>query len=94
MLTPLEGAVAAAVRSRRDDLAALAAHLVAFDTHPGGAGEEAALQAHVAERMRAAGLAVTTSTWPLKSSVRPPPAPAAVASNCGRPRKSCPAGIG
>ena len=70
MLTPLEGAVAAAVRSRRDDLAALAAHLVAFDTHPGGAGEEAALQAHVAERMRAAGLAVTV--WEPEPADLPP----------------------
>ncbi len=40
------------------------------------------------------GSTVTTSMWPLRSRVRPPPVPEAVASSCGRPRKSCPGGIG
>ena len=62
MLTALETAVTDAVARRADDLCDLTAQLVAFDTRspePGaGPREEAALQALVAERMRAAGLAV------------------------------------
>jgi acetylornithine deacetylase len=61
-LTPLEEGVVAEVARRERDLTALLAELVAFDTRasdPDGAPrEEAALQALVAERMRAAGLAV------------------------------------
>ena len=62
MLTALETAVTDAVARRAGDLCDLTAQLVAFDTRspePGsGPREEAALQALVAERMRAAGLAV------------------------------------
>ena len=62
MLTALETAVTDAVARRADDLCDLTAQLVAFDTRSPEPGseprEEAALQALVAERMRAAGLAV------------------------------------
>ena len=61
-LTPLEREITRDIARRRDDLVALAADLVAFDTRapegPNGSREEAALQAYVAERMAAAGLAV------------------------------------
>ena len=61
-LAPLEREVVDEVARRRDALCALLAELVAFDTRVPGpdlaARDEAALQAHVAARLRAAGLAV------------------------------------
>ncbi|MBX5443088.1 MAG: M20/M25/M40 family metallo-hydrolase [Solirubrobacteraceae bacterium] len=57
--TATERAVVEAVARRRRELVDLAARLVAFDTTAGaGTGQEAALQAHLAERLRAAGAEV------------------------------------
>ena len=54
-----ERALAAAVAERRDDLVALAAELIGFDTTAGDEPrEEAALQRHLAERLAAAGAEV------------------------------------
>jgi acetylornithine deacetylase len=73
-LSPLERRVTDAVARRRDDLAGMVCELVAFDTRapePGGAPrDEAALQAYVAERMRAAGLAVRV--WEPEAAELPP----------------------
>ncbi|HWV85265.1 MAG TPA: ArgE/DapE family deacylase [Capillimicrobium sp.] len=61
-MTAAEQAVLDAVERRRDDLVALAARLVAFDTTAGaGTGQEAALQEHLAARLRDAGL--VTDLW-------------------------------
>jgi acetylornithine deacetylase len=60
-LTPLEEGIVAEVARRQPDITALLAQLVAFDTRApesdSAPREEAALQALVAERLRAAGLA-------------------------------------
>jgi acetylornithine deacetylase len=54
MTTP-ERAVLAALERRRDELVALAADLIAFDTTASAGGQEAALQESLAERLTAAG---------------------------------------
>ena len=64
----------AAVAARRDDLCALLCELIAFDTRVPGPGreprDEAALQAHVAARMRSAGFAVRV--WEPDAAALPP----------------------
>jgi acetylornithine deacetylase len=61
-LSALERRVTGEIARRRDDLTSLLCDLVAFDTRSpdrdGAPRDEAALQAHVAARMRASGLAV------------------------------------
>ena len=42
---------------------------------------------------RSRGSTETTSMWPFRSSVRPPPAPAKRATSCGRPANEKPSGI-
>ena len=73
-LTPAEARVAEEIARRRDELAALACELVAFDTRAPdgehGARDEAALQEHVAVRMRASGLAVRV--WEPEPADLPP----------------------
>src|SRR5829696_3011917 len=73
-LTALERAVTAEIERRRDDLVALLADLVAYDTRapdPDYAPrDEAALQDYVAGRMRAAGLAVRV--WEPEAADLPP----------------------
>ena len=54
-MTDQERAVVEAVERRADDVVALAEQLIAFDTTAGAGGDEAALQAAVAERLSAAG---------------------------------------
>ena len=64
----LEGAVArlwAAIDARQEELIALIAALV---RHPSPLGQEAAAQAHVADYLRAAGLAV--ESWDLAETLR------------------------
>src|SRR5829696_3149429 len=73
-LTALERAVTAEIERRRDDLVALLADLVAYDTRapdPDYAPrDEAVLQDYVARRMRAAGLAVRV--WEPEAADLPP----------------------
>jgi acetylornithine deacetylase len=57
-MTHAEQAVLDAVERRREDLAGLAAQLIAFDTTAGAGGDEAALQTLLADRLAAAGAAV------------------------------------
>lgn len=54
-MTHPEQAVLAAIERRRDDLAALAGQLIAFDTTAGAGGQEAGLQTLLADRLDAAG---------------------------------------
>ena len=62
MTSALERLLVSEIERRRDDIVELACTLIAFDTsarEPGEpAGDEAALQAHLAGRLRAAGLEV------------------------------------
>jgi acetylornithine deacetylase len=73
-LNPLERRVTDEVARRRDDLAGLLRELVAFDTRAPDADhtarDEAALQEHVAARLRAAGLAVRV--WEPEAGELPP----------------------
>ena len=62
-----EQAVLDAVERRREDLAGLAAQLIAFDTTAGAGGDEAALQTLLADRLAAAGAAV--DVWVPEPSV-------------------------
>jgi acetylornithine deacetylase len=57
-MTHAEQAVLDAVERRREDLAGLAAQLIAFDTTAGAGGDEAALQTLLADRLAGAGAAV------------------------------------
>jgi acetylornithine deacetylase len=70
-MTADERAVLDAVEDRLDDVIALAAELIGFDTTAGAGGDEAALQAALAERLGAAGADV--DVWV--------PAPEAVAGS-------------
>ncbi len=54
-MTHAEQAALDAVERRREDLAALAAQLIAYDTTAGGSGQESALQTLLADRLAAAG---------------------------------------
>ncbi|HEU4655968.1 MAG TPA: ArgE/DapE family deacylase [Capillimicrobium sp.] len=54
-MTRAERTVVDAIERRRDDLVALAAELIAFDTTAGAGGDEARLQRLLAERLGAAG---------------------------------------
>jgi acetylornithine deacetylase len=73
-LTPMERRVADEVARRRDDLVGLLCDLVAFDTRAPDRDyaprDEARLQEYVAERMRAAGLAVRV--WEPEPADLPP----------------------
>jgi acetylornithine deacetylase len=66
-MTHAEQAVLDAVQRRREDLAALAGQLIAFDTTAGAGGQEAALQTLLADRLAAAGAAV--DVWVPDASV-------------------------
>ncbi len=66
-MTQAEQAVLDAVERRREDLAGLAAQLIAFDTTAGAGGEEAALQTLLADRLSTAGAAV--DVWVPDASV-------------------------
>ncbi len=89
-LTPFELEITRELARRRDDIVALAADLVAFDTRaPEGATgyrEEAVLQRYVAERMAAAGLAVRV--WePDPADIAPTRYPIPDGHDfCGRPQ--------
>jgi acetylornithine deacetylase len=89
-LSSLERRVTDEVARRREELAGLLCELVAFDTRTPDAGyvprDEAALQGYVAERMRAAGLAVRV--WEPEPAELPPsryPIPAGLVFR-GRPQ--------
>jgi acetylornithine deacetylase len=66
-MTHAEQVVLDAVERRREDLAALAAQLIAFDTTAGAGGQEAALQTLLADRLASAGADV--DVWVPDASV-------------------------